>query len=374
MFNFFAGGLAGALSCVATQPFYVAKTRIQQSESADEAIKSGGVLSQMADIVEQDGFKGLWAGALPVLLFGFFESALQLSSHDWAVDALGGNGAEANLPLLLQILAAGAAAIPSVLATNPMEVLAIFASSNHTRSDMMSNAQALGIDTLYDGFATTWLRDVPFLGMYFPTFVYLSAHLSPALASGSLSAEAAAASSTLIAGTAAGIVASALTTPVDVINVAVKTRLLHDAVAHSEETQVLFGSRAKPLAPALASTARKAEDAYAPASGPAAQGDSCWNIRNMGSTPSEVDSQRLTLTTAFSKRSTRARRRRGGVGVGAQASMVAEAVAELHARGGAGTFMSGMTARVAGVMPAQCLTMSLYEMLHWLFELGNVVA
>ena len=54
--------------------------------------------------------------------------------------------------------------------------------------------------------------------------------------------------------------------------------------------------------------------------------------------------------------------------------MVAEAVAELHSRGGAGTFLSGMTARVAGVMPAQCLTMSLYGLLHWLFELGNVVA
>jgi len=122
-----------------------------------------GIAKTLVSIVQRDGVAGLWVGALPVLLFAFPESALQLSTHDWAVAVLRGSesSSEANLPVLLQILAGVGSALPSVLATNPLDMLAIRAADKiYAGSDMMSNIDALGTEGLYGGCAATWLRDM----------------------------------------------------------------------------------------------------------------------------------------------------------------------------------------------------------------------
>lgn len=325
-FNFLAGGLAGMCASAAAQPFYVAKTKQQQRTCAGGAggedqdadgIGSGGTLDTMAQIVRRDGLKGLWVGLAPVLLFAFPESALQLSTHDWAVGALGGDGGGSGLPVLLQALAAGLAAVPSVVATNPMEMLAIRASddasSSEIESNVLHNIEALGVDRLYEGFATTWLRDVPFLGLYFPLFASLSAALSDCLAGACSAPELAAALDSLavvVAGTAAGMVASAVTTPMDVINVAVKTRLLRSA------------------------------------------GDASPGLR---------------LTTAFARRGHPRHGACAGSG-GSQLQLASDAVRQVYGREGVAGFFSGMSARVSSVVPAQALTVCLYTLIHWLFS------
>jgi len=85
----------------------------------------------------------------------------------------------------------------------------------------------------------------PFLGIYFPLFIYFSTQLSVLLAATtSLSPELASILQTTLAGTLAGIFASAVTTPFDVINVLVKTKILRDA--HTAEQLFSGHSRARP--------------------------------------------------------------------------------------------------------------------------------
>jgi hypothetical protein len=354
VFDFVAGGLAGTLASVATQPFYVAKTKMQQhsmgGEAGEEEVGGGGVVKTLVEIVQRDGVGGLFVGALPVLIFAFPESALQLSSHDWFVAALGDNSAEERLPLLLQVLAAGLAGIPSVLATNPMDMLAIRAASDekHSSSNMRSNIEALGTQTLFCGFTTTWLRDVPFLGIFFPLFVYLSTLISDALASTCPSWEFLDASSVLAAGIVAGMFASAITTPADVINVAVKTRLLRDHDAKEAATKLFrVTTTSSSESPALAL------------------------LSSFSSAPSTL--RRPTLTAAFSK--TRTQQSQGTVAAGMspalQVSLVLQVVAQLYAEKGLGAFFSGVSARVSQIMPAQALTIVVYAFLHWLHSLAQ---
>ena len=343
LFNFCAGGIAGTLASVATQPFYVAKTKMQQAATVSQdddfgmhAIGSGGVAQTLASVVQRDGIPALWTGALPVLLLAFPESALQLSTHDLCLEHFAAPGqSEESLPLLLQVFAGCLSGVPSVLATNPMDMLAIRASDEQyaagvaNSTDLLSNVEALGLEGLYDGSATTWLRDVPFLGIYFPLFAGLSASLASAFASLSiLPPEVSAVLEALMAGTIAGMVASALTVPCDVVNVAVKTRLMREAAPAN-----VFSAS---LLPASPSFPRK-------------------------------HSECLKLTTAFSKSgSSRAGKWTGRGSFPIQLKLVAEVARELHAEKGPGAFFSGIHARVGQVMPAQSLTICIYNLLHWL--------
>jgi hypothetical protein len=369
LFNFLAGGIAGTISSVATQPFYVAKTKMQQHSAVDRESDTekgrADLLETLVSIVQRDGIMGLWAGALPVLIFAFPESALQLSTHDWVVNMMGKSGAEGHLPVLLQIVAGGLAGVPSVLATNPMDMLAISAADEQNAarclapeastagSQMLRDLDLLGIDGLFDGTSTTWLRDVPFLGIYFPLFTAISAVVTGLFATNPelLPEGLTAALPTTVAGTLAGVIASALTTPFDVINVAVKTRLLRKAVLSSEQagpTELFFSTSAtsdlRDIVPASSSS----------------------------STPSTssatIRPTRLTLTTAFSTWDSLRTGQWVGVLSGKawrEGTLVVEVVRKLHDERGVAAYVSGMQARVSQVMPAQLITICIYSFLHW---------
>jgi hypothetical protein len=409
IFNFLAGGIAGAVASVATQPFYVAKTKMQQRKTSGEG--GGGyigIAETMAAIVQRDGLAGLWVGCLPVLVLAFPEAALQLGTHDWALASFGSYAGvpEQSLPVVLQVCAAGLAGIPSVLATNPMDMLAIqkiVEDEGGGGSSAGRERQGLGIEELSAGYATTWLRDVPFLGIYFPVFFYLSTCLSILLASSGLSAEFASIIETIAAGSLAGMLASALTTPADVINVAVKTHLLRESasrdtifgssgnavIAPWSESRALLGLSPSPCDVSSSSMGEGARSSILDRtsggwlqeegmrktggmefSAQPGSGQTCWRVfERVGRLPCHPhQDQRLMLTTSFARRPARTRGAAGLQGFFEQGRLVSHVACRLYAEGGASAFFSGMSARVSQVMPAQSLTISFYALFRWLAD------
>jgi hypothetical protein len=390
IFNFLAGGVAGTVASVATQPFYVAKTKMQargapqrngpcpDSEGAESNM---GIMETMRTIVKQDGWAGLWVGSLPVLMFAFPESALQLGTHDWALSLFGvhaGGLPEEALPLAWQVGAASLAGIPSVLATNPMDMLAIQKIVEDEKCTGSARAgppagDGLSMDELYGGITTTWMRDVPFLGIYFPAFVCLSTWLSHLLASSGLPPDLSAILETILAGSLAGMFASALTTPADVINVAVKSHLLREA-ASAENIfccdQGVPSRRCSEAQPASWMPACGGDTRHGPAGSeenyyPDKQTTST-NWLCVGQLPSAQD-QRLMLTTSFARRGT-PRTHKPVQGLTTQLRLVSQVATRIYADRGAPAFFSGVAARVSQVMPAQSLTICCYALIHWLAD------
>lgn len=61
------GAIAGAITCVGTNPFWVANTRMM-TKAKDSSNSSRSTIKTILEIIEQDGFKTLFAGVLPALV------------------------------------------------------------------------------------------------------------------------------------------------------------------------------------------------------------------------------------------------------------------------------------------------------------------
>ncbi|XP_026094712.1 mitochondrial glutamate carrier 1-like [Carassius auratus] len=244
------GGVAGLVGVTCVFPIDLAKTRLQNQQSARVY---SGMLDCLTKTIKMEGYFGMYRGAAVNLTLVTPEKAIKLAANDVFRQKLSKDG---KLALWGEILAGCGAGTCQVVVTTPMEMLKIqlqdagrlaaqrtvTASAAGPTPSLVASQSAQpstnapprtsatritlellktrGLRGLYKGAGATLMRDVPFSMIYFPLFANLNAvgrtedcHSNPQ--------ERAPFLQSFVAGCTAGSVAAVAVTPLDVI----KTRL-----------------------------------------------------------------------------------------------------------------------------------------------------
>ncbi|KAI9008111.1 mitochondrial carrier domain-containing protein [Gaertneriomyces semiglobifer] len=226
-YNFTLGSVAGAVGATVVYPIDLVKTRMQNQRSkvVGQVLYKNGI-DCFKKVVKNEGFKGLYSGLAPQLLGVAPEKAIKLTMNDLVRSHLK-DKKTGEIPLWGEILAGCTAGGSQVVFTNPLEIVKIRlqvqgeAAKNAVEAIPRQSAahivRQLGLFGLYKGAAACLLRDIPFSGIYFPTY----AHLKKSMFDEGKNGKRLNALELLAAGALAGMPAAYLVTPADVI----KTRL-----------------------------------------------------------------------------------------------------------------------------------------------------
>lgn len=133
-------------------------------------------------VVKNEGFKGLYSGLLPQLVGVAPEKAIKLTMNDLMRSKFK-DPKTGLLPLHGEIIAGCVAGGSQVLFTNPLEIVKIrLQVQGHAlkegtleggKQSAVSIVRSLGLLGLYKGVGACLLRDIPFSGIYFPTYSHL---------------------------------------------------------------------------------------------------------------------------------------------------------------------------------------------------------
>ncbi|KAJ3043787.1 mitochondrial aspartate-glutamate transporter agc1 [Rhizophlyctis rosea] len=242
MYNFALGSVAGAIGATVVYPIDLVKTRMQNQRSK----VVGQVLYKNSwdcfqKVIRNEGVMGLYSGLIPQLVGASFEltsgehymktvapeKAIKLTMND-LVRSKTRDPKTGEIPLWAEILAGCTAGGSQVLFTNPLEIVKIrlqvqgeaakaALDASTPKASAITIVRQLGLLGLYKGVGACLLRDIPFSGIYFPTY----AHLKTGLFHEGKDGKKLNALELLTAGAIAGMPAAYLVTPADVI----KTRL-----------------------------------------------------------------------------------------------------------------------------------------------------
>jgi len=188
IYKFWCGLFAGCIGAFAVYPIDVTKTRMQNQVSNNQLYKNG--FDCLKKIWQTEGITGIYRGSLIQLIGVGPEKAVKLFAYNSVV-----NNSNKLTDHIIGGLCAGAC---QVMITCPYEMIKI---------NMQMNNK-IEISKIYTGINACFLRDVPFSGIYFPTYFYLKEKLN---------------FNTFISGTLAGIPAAFLCTPADVIKTRMQT-------------------------------------------------------------------------------------------------------------------------------------------------------
>lgn len=125
--NIVAGLLSGALAVLATNPVDVAKVRMQGSSKS----KASSWWQPYADIAQEEGVAGLWAGVTPNLARNSIINAVELAAFDSIHQQL--EHIPTLTPTTMTLLAGMLAGILAALTGSPMDVI---------RSQLMTSKQS----------------------------------------------------------------------------------------------------------------------------------------------------------------------------------------------------------------------------------------
>lgn len=229
IFFFGLGAFAGATGATAVYPIDLVKTRMQnQRNTASRLYESS--LDCFKKVVKTEGVKGLYKGIGPQLVGVAPEKAIKLVVNQLARQLFQNITGKEQLPIYLEALAGGCAGASQVVFTNPLEIVKIrlqiqgealkFGAQPKRATTIVWE---LGPKGLYKGSAACLMRDIPFSAIYFPAFSRMKEYALSSTDENSSKYERWA--KILTAATLAGIPASSLVTPADVI----KTRLQVEA-------------------------------------------------------------------------------------------------------------------------------------------------
>jgi solute carrier family 25 (mitochondrial aspartate/glutamate transporter), member 12/13 len=219
-------GLSGAIATTCIYPIDITKTKLMNQKGVGAAREFEGPVDCFKKILQREGFRGLYRGWPPNVLFVMPEKAIKLTANDFFRSQFTAMRANKDLPLGLEMLAGGLAGFCQVIMTNPMELLKIQGATMQEKlksgelKEKLSYTQLcrnLKISGLYTGVAATLLRDVPFSMIYFSLY----AQTKRMLTEGNTASNGSVGLKALAAGAIAGTAAAAVTCPVDVI----KTRV-----------------------------------------------------------------------------------------------------------------------------------------------------
>ncbi|KAJ3192123.1 mitochondrial aspartate-glutamate transporter agc1 [Irineochytrium annulatum] len=231
MYNFTLGSIAGAVGATVVYPIDLVKTRMQNQRAkvVGELLYKNS-LDCFQKVIRNEGVKGLYSGLLPQLVGVAPEKAIKLTMNDLVRGKMK-DPETGKIPLYGEIMAGCVAGGSQVVFTNPLEIVKIrlqvqgeSAAGGVAKRSALQIVNSLGLVGLYKGAAAclqfdapSQLRDVPFSGIYFPTY----AHLKSDLFHEGKNGKKLSILELLTAGALAGMPAAYLVTPADVI----KTRL-----------------------------------------------------------------------------------------------------------------------------------------------------
>eukprot|EP01130_Rhizamoeba_saxonica_P000704 TRINITY_DN1063_c0_g1_i2.p1 TRINITY_DN1063_c0_g1~~TRINITY_DN1063_c0_g1_i2.p1 ORF type:complete len:520 (+),score=70.68 TRINITY_DN1063_c0_g1_i2:770-2329(+) len=218
--HFTIGSIAGAIGAFSVYPIDLVKTRMQNQRVKDGLKLYKNSFHCFYTVIKTEGPIGLYRGLLPQLVGVAPEKAIKLSVND-LLRKLFTNEQGGEIYFPLQILAGAGAGASQVIFTNPLEIVKIrlqtqgeiYRLTGAKPKSVLTVLRELGLFGLYKGAASCLLRDIPFSGIYFPTYGLLKREFHERGWYGW--------SPLLLAGAVAGIPAAFFVTPADVI----KTRL-----------------------------------------------------------------------------------------------------------------------------------------------------
>jgi len=225
-YRFTLGSIAGAIGATAVYPVDLVKTRMQNQRTS--AYLSEAMYNNSWDcfkkVLNHEGFFGLYRGLLPQLVGVAPEKAMKLTTNDFVRGKLR-DEKTGSLSLLSEVFAGGCGGASQVLFTNPLEIVKIRLQvageiSSGARVSAVKIMHDLGLRGLYRGSAACFLRDIPFSAIFFPAYAHFKHLLADTSAQNSPL-------SLLAAGGLAGIPASLLVTPADVIKTRLQVKALH---------------------------------------------------------------------------------------------------------------------------------------------------
>jgi solute carrier family 25 protein 38 len=224
--RFLSGATSATLIAAILQPLDVVKTTMQSARLRDPRSRPSA-LATAVELRARGGARALWAGLSPTVVRVFFGAGIYFSALHALVDALGPSGGSA--------FGAGVGArFMAALALSPVSVMKTRMEDAVTGSGPLAGlgtwralahvARTEGAASLYSGLLPTLVRDAPYSGIYFAAFSALKVMLrrgDNGGGGGGVMSPALDAAGTFAAGLAAGVLATAMTHPADVL----KTRL-----------------------------------------------------------------------------------------------------------------------------------------------------
>lgn len=212
---FLAGSLSGTFSTVLFQPLDLVKTRIQQSSMISEprGQHSIGMMRVMNQVLRNEQISGLWKGMTPSITRTIPGVGLYFSSVHWLT-----NSFSDGVPSPLTAVTIGVAARSfSAVCLIPITVVKTRFESGEYRYRSITNALTQiyskeGIRGLTCGLVPTVIRDAPFSGIYLMFYTQLKQAIPPEVLKSDFQAGA-----QFGCGIVAGILASAVTQPADVV-------------------------------------------------------------------------------------------------------------------------------------------------------------
>lgn len=234
--NFSLTSIAGAIGVFAMAPLDLVKTRLMNERFHPDFKR---MYRNSADCLRialvSEGYFGIYRGLLPQLIGIAPQNAIKLAVNDLLKQSFAprdsGHG-KYSLTYPQEMLAGGCAGACQLVVSNPIEIVKIRMQlqgetarllkakgfENPVPQSLRAVIRTLGYSGVFIGARACLLRDIPFGAIYFPTFSFLK----EAIANGDeATSQSMSATNLLLAGSLAGVPASLLTTPADVI----KTRL-----------------------------------------------------------------------------------------------------------------------------------------------------
>ncbi|GAB4857442.1 hypothetical protein Ancab_015351 [Ancistrocladus abbreviatus] len=234
-----AGSIAGIVEHTAMFPVDTLKTRMQMLGSASPSASHSPSPAQfgqvLTSIIRNEGPLGLYRGIAAICLGAGPAHAVYFSVYEICKDKLGGNRPGGHHPII-HAASGIAATVASDAVLTPMDVVKQrlqlrFSPYCGVRDCVARMVKEEGIGAFYASYRTTVLMNAPFTAVHFSTYEALKkllSELSPVNATEERVVV------HLTAGGAAGALASAVTTPLDVV----KTRLQCQGVCGADT----FGS------------------------------------------------------------------------------------------------------------------------------------
>ncbi|KAJ2362158.1 hypothetical protein H4S01_004920 [Coemansia sp. RSA 2610] len=231
-----AGALSGVTSCVLLQPFDLIKTRLQQSQIQQAHNGLGTISATVRSVVAADGVRGLWRGTLPSLirnapgtsLYFYF---LNHTRHFClaAEQRFTGDQARTQLsPSSNMVIGASSRAFAGFLLM-PGTILKVhFESSLYKYAGIAGALKVIwrqgGVRGFFVGAVPTAIRDAPYAGLYLLLYEAIkNQERAMAQRRNVLLPET---TVTMVAGVAAGLAASYLTQPFDMVKTRMQLRPL----------------------------------------------------------------------------------------------------------------------------------------------------
>uniref|UniRef100_A0A8C5BQH6 Solute carrier family 25 member 38 n=1 Tax=Gadus morhua TaxID=8049 RepID=A0A8C5BQH6_GADMO len=216
---FLCGSLSGTCSTLLFQPLDLIKTRLQTLQGTVHSARVG-MVSVFLTVVRTEKLVGLWKGMSPSFartipgLGLYFSTYYSLKQHFFQGRGLG--------PLEAVALGAGARSVAGVLMLPVTVIKTRFESGRYNYSSVVgalrSMCQTEGPRALFSGLVPTLLRDAPFSGIYVMFYTQTKACLPTGTSNTTkLGSSSYGPPAHFLCGIGAGVLASLITQPADVV-------------------------------------------------------------------------------------------------------------------------------------------------------------